>query len=93
MRKGKLTREQAIEIAGIEVVEKLDNENCDFTNRVQCDGDTAVEFSASVHYTDPEFVGENNTTLIAYYYQEEEDLDGIEDLSDLGWEIAGYEVV
>jgi len=90
MRKGILTREEAIRVAGSDVVSRLDSENCDFSNRVQTDGDTAVEFSASV-----EFVDEDGTEccLIAYYYQEQDDLDGVEDLSLLDWDIEGYEVI
>jgi hypothetical protein len=93
MRKGRLSREDAIRLAGIDAVNRLDNENCDYTNRIQTDGDTAVEFSASVKFTDPEYAGENNSTLVAYYYQEEKDLEGVEDLSDLDWTIEGYEVI
>ena len=90
MRKGKLTRAEAIKIAGFDAVNRLDGENCDFSNRVQTDGDTAVEFEASV-----EFVDEDGTEccLIAYYYQEQDDLAGVEDLSLLDWDIEGYEVI
>jgi hypothetical protein len=90
MRKGKLTRDEAIEIAGIDAVEKLDSKNCDFTNRVQTDGDTAVEFSAAVGYYDRQY--ECDGMLIAYYYQEQDELDKVEDLSLLDWIIEGYEV-
>ena len=89
MRHGKLTREQAIKIAGQEVVEQLDHENCDFTGRLQTDGDESVEFAASVEY----FNSDNERcTLIAYYYQMPEDLVGKEDLDQLDWEIEGYEI-
>ena len=91
MRKGNLTREQAIGIAGIDAVEALDRENCDYTNRVQTDGDTSVEFSASVDYHDRAY--DCGAVLTAYYYQEQEDLDGVEDLSLLNWIIEGYEVI
>ncbi len=89
MTKGNLTRAQAINEAGEKAVENLDEENFDFTGRVQTDGDDSVEFSASVLYTDSE--GEQGT-LIAYYYQAQDELDGVEDLSMLDWEIEGYEV-
>ena len=89
MRHGKLTREQAILEAGKEVVEKLDHENCDFSGRVQTDGDQSVEFTASLHYTDAE--GERRT-LIAYYYQMQDALDKVDELDQLDWEIEGYEV-
>lgn len=91
MRKGDLTRAQVIEIVGLELVEELERENCDFTNRLQTDGDDAVEFSASVVFVDNEG---NNRTLTAYYYQDPEDLEELEDgdLGSLNWEIEGYEI-
>jgi hypothetical protein len=90
MKHGKMTRDQAIEAAGIETVNKLDYENCDFTNRVQTDGDTSVEFSASVKFVDSDGL---DRALVAYYYQEPESLDGVEDLGSLDWAIEGYEIV
>lgn len=89
MRKGKGTREQAIAMVGIKLVEKLESLDCDFTNRVMGDPDESVEFSASVRFVDSEGIGR---TLTAYYYQFQEDLDGVEDLSNLDWEIEGYEI-
>lgn len=91
MRKGNLSREQVIKLVGKSLVNKLDNENCDYTNRVQTDGDEAVEFSASVTFTPLDGI---QRTLIAYYYQDPEDLDEIEDgdLGVLNWEIEGYEI-
>jgi flagellar hook protein FlgE len=89
MRKGNLTREQAIEAAGLEAVEKVESMNCDFSNRVQTDGDTAVEFESCVYFIDNEG---NKRSLTAYYYQEQEDLDEVEDMGSLDWEINGYEL-
>lgn len=89
MKHGILTREQAIAAAGQSVVDALDAENCDFTGRLQTDGDTAVEFAASLQYTDSEGI---RCHLIAYYYQDAEDLEGVEDLGSLDWEIEGYEI-
>jgi hypothetical protein len=88
MRHGKLTRDQAIVEASKEVVEALDRENCDFSGRVQTDGDQSVEFTASINYTDAE--GERRT-LVAYYYQMQDALDKVEELDQLDWEIEGYE--
>lgn len=88
MRKGELTREQAIELAGIEIVNKLDYENCDYTNRVQTDGDTDVEFSASIRFIDQEGT---QRTLTAYYYQNQGTLDET-DFDNLDWEINGYAI-
>lgn len=85
----KLTREQAVAQVGSEAVDKVDAENCDFTNRLLPDN-SRVEFSASVPCEDKDGY---ECTLLAYYYQDADDLVGVEDLSDLTWTIAGYEVV
>ena len=37
--KGEMNREQAVAMVGEVAVDKVERENCDFTNRVQCDGD------------------------------------------------------
>ena len=89
--KGELNREQAVELVGEAAVYAVESENCDFTNRVQCDGDTRVEFSASVACPDKEG---NEVVLTAYYYIEQEDLDNNEDnsLDVFDWKIEGYEV-
>ncbi len=94
MRKGNLTREEAVAMVGEEAVAKVESEDCDFTNRMQTDGDTGVEFSASVRCKDQ---NGDDCVLIAYYYQEQEALDDLEeagndDLGLLDWEIEGYEV-
>ena len=88
MRKGDLTRSEAITLVGIEAVNQVEAENCDFTNRVQTDGDRYVEFSASVDCADKD----GDAILIAYYYQDESDL-VIDDLGLLDWEIAGFEII
>ena len=86
MRKGDLTRLQAIEKIGIDAVEAVDRENCDFTGRVQTDGDEGIEFSSSIEV--------DGDILIAYFYQTQDDLDAAgDDLSNCNWEIAGYEIV
>ena len=87
--KGNLTREQAIQAVGSELVNKLDGINCEPTNRLQTDGDESVEFSASVETGNEEY---GRMTLTAYYYQSPKDLDGVEDLSNLEWTVAGYEL-
>ena len=89
MRKGNLTREQAIEMVGLELVEKVESMNCDFTNRIQTDGDTAVEFSAGINFIDKDGY---RRTLTAYYYQDPRDLDATDDLGSLDWEVSGYEI-
>lgn len=93
MRKGNLSREQAIAIVGEDAVEKVEQENCDFTGRVgyngSCQGDAEVEFSASVGAEDKEG---NDVHLVAYYYQDADAVDENE-LDCLDWKIYGYEVV
>lgn len=90
MRHGKLTRDQAIAEVGIEAVERVDAVNCEFTNRVQTDGDEAVEFFAMVNTTDR--FGED-ARLVAFYYQMPDDLEAAgDDLSNCNWAVSGYEV-
>ena len=93
MKKGTLTRDQAINIVGIYSVDQVENESCDFTNRVgyngTCQGDDEVEFSASVRAEDKDG---NDVSLIAYYYQDAEAVDE-NDLDALDWEVYGYEVI
>lgn len=83
-----LTREQAVHAVGTEVVDKLDGLNCEPTNRLQKDGDDSVEYSASLD------IGEEygRMTLTAYYYQSCSDLARFEDLSNLEWVVAHYEL-
>ena len=94
MRKGNLTREQAIEQVGEAAVTKVDSENCDFTNRVgfngSVQGDDEVEFAASVVCED---TGGCEVSLVAYYYQDAEDVDAAEGIDQLDWEVEGYEII
>lgn len=94
MRKGNLTREQAIELVGEAAVTKVDAENCDFTNRVgfngSVQGDDEVEFSASVSCEDK---GGYEVSLVAYYYQDAKAVDATDDLGSLDWQVEGYEVI
>ncbi len=84
MQKGNLTREQAINLVGIAAVMAVEAKNCDFTNRVMDDGGV-VEFAASVVTSEG--------VLTAYYYTSQEEIDAAgEDLSDVDWEIYGYEI-
>jgi hypothetical protein len=90
MRKGELDREQAVEIVGKKLVAELEGMDCEETNRLQTDGDDAVEFAASVKFTDSEG---NTRTLTAYYYQDPDDIEEAgDDLGSLDWDIEGYEV-
>jgi hypothetical protein len=87
--KGKLTREQAVAIVGEAAVAKVERENCEFTNRLQCDGDSRTEFAASVRCEDNDGA---ECTLVAYYYQEQSAVDAAEGLDQLHWTVEGYEV-
>jgi len=94
MRKGNLTREQAIEMSSQKLVEKVESLNCDFTNRLQTDGDDAIEFSAGINFIDSEG---NKRILTAYYYQDPVEYEKIMeetggDMGSLDWEINGYEI-
>ena len=83
MQKGNLTREQAIEIVGADAVISVEDKSCDFTNRVMDGG--MVEFAASVVTSEG--------VLTAYYYTSQDEIDAAgEDLSNVDWEIYGYEI-
>ena len=90
MRHGKLSREEAINLAGSEAVKKVEALSCQPTSRCQTDGDNDIEYSASVSLPDGD-------TLVAYYYMDgdwyealPDDVDA-EDLCD--WEIHGFEIM
>jgi hypothetical protein len=93
MRHGKINREQAIAVAGIEAVEKVESENCDFTNRVDSvlDLEGVIEFTASVRFFDKDGY---ERTLTMYYYPDAAqvtDCDG--DLGRVDWDcVNGYEI-
>lgn len=93
MKKGNLTREQAIELVGLAAVETVETESCDFTNRVgyngACQGDDEVEFKASVSCDDKDG---DEVSLVAYYYQDADDVKE-NDLDCLDWRVEGYEVI
>lgn len=96
--KGRLTREQAVEIVGEAAVDKVEAENCEPTNRVgyngACQNDGLCEWSASASCNDKDG---NDRILVAYYYttneQDQTMVDADGDGSSIDWEIAGYEVV
>jgi hypothetical protein len=94
MRHGNLTRQQAIEIAGEEIVNKLDYVNCEPTSRLQTDGDDSTEYSASIRFDSKDDT--YTKTLIAYYYttpeQETKLAENDGDGSCINWEINGYEI-
>lgn len=73
-----MTREEAIKVTSIELVEKVEGENVDFTNRVTDNGHT--EFSASVTFEDED--GQGTLTMLVLVPDEEvaahDELDGID---------------
>lgn len=82
-----MNRDELVTRFGEEIVNKLDNERCDFTNRVM--NDETVEFKASVKTETEDGLP---VTLSAYYYQKTADVDAVENLDELNWEIDHYEV-
>jgi hypothetical protein len=92
-RQDKLTREQAIELVGIEAVEKVEAENCEPSNRVgfngACQDDDLTEWSASVKVGD--------RVLTAYYYTDNEQDEAMAendgDGSAIDWTIDHYSIV
>ena len=83
-----MTREELIQKVGIEYVDALENEACEPTSRLIYDAFEPehagmVEFQSCI---------ETEKGLIsAYYYQKAEDMEGVDDLGDLNWEVDHYE--
>ena len=89
--KGELSRDQAVAIVGEESVAKVERENCEASSRLMPDHDDRVEFVASIWCQDSD--GEK-CSLRAYYYPTQQELDDTgDDLSNVNWEIEGYEVI
>ena len=76
-----LTRKQAIDLCGLDVVNRVDSECPDFSHR---EIDDTIEFTASVSCGDE--------TLTAYYYQDRRDVDAVENLDELSWTVMHYTV-
>ena len=97
MKKGNLSREQAIESVGASIVEKLDRQNCEPTNRVgyngACQDDELTEWSSCVELPSR---NDDMQYLTAYYYttneQDETMADHDGDGSAIDWVINGYEI-
>jgi hypothetical protein len=87
--KGLYSRAAAVAHVGLATVELVETVDADFTGRAQTDGDPGVEFSASINCRD--FDGEP-CTLGVYYYQSPEALDSDNDLDELDWIPAGYDI-
>ena len=91
-----LTREQAIEIVGIEAVNNVESEGCEPTGRVgfngACQGDEMTEWAASVAASDKDGCP---VSLVAYYYTSTEEDQAMADAGDgsvIDWEIDHYAV-
>lgn len=95
MQKGNLTRAEAVAIVGEAAVSKAEEANCEPTNRVgyngACQDDDLIEWSGSSSAEDKDGIA---CTVTAYYYTSQEEIDAAgDDLSNVDWTIAGYEVV
>ena len=93
--KGSLTRDQAVAIVGEAAVAKAEAANCEPTNRVgyngAVQGDDLIEWSASASAEDKDGT---ECAVIVYYYTTQAEVDAAgDDLSNVDWKIAGYEVV
>lgn len=93
--KGTLTREQAVAIVGEAAVAKAEAANCEPTNRVGylggMWGDDLIEWAGSAAAEDKDGT---DCTVTAYYYTSQQEIDAAgDDLSNVDWTIAGYEVV
>lgn len=91
MQYGSLTREQAIEAVGEEVMAQLDMEECFPTDRVQPDGDDSIEYRATIRVSGNEFV----ERISAYFYLDPETVENSEpSMFDVNWDkaFAGYEI-
>jgi hypothetical protein len=89
-----VSRNEAIKRLGLKAVEAVEKENCEPTNRVQDDNDTTIEYAASV----VRMIDGHQVVLTAYYYPDESEFYGadgepIEDLGNIDWKIARYEIV
>lgn len=97
-KKGSLSREQAISIAGEEAVTRAEGMNCEPTGRVgyngNCQGDDSCEWRASVRFVDKD--GVEDGVLEVYYYTSNEEDQAIADAGDgsvIDWHISGYQVI
>lgn len=87
----KLTREQAIELVGINNVEAVESENCDYDS---IDEFGTTQWSSYIELDDPiEFDEWEYHGIAAYYFVEQEDLDECEQLDEIDWKISYYSLV
>ena len=97
MKKGTLTREQAIEAVGEAAVLAVEAEGCEPTCRVgyngACQGDAECEWTAGVSAKDADGY---SVRLTSYYYTSNAEDEAIAeydgDGSWIDWEVEGYDV-
>jgi hypothetical protein len=80
---GKLTREQAIKVVGIESVLEVEGDQVGYTGRVT--GNDWVEFSATVDAIDPDGY---KVKLVMYVMVSQSELDSVEELDGVDWDKA-----
>jgi hypothetical protein len=91
----KLTREQAIELVGEQVVDLLSQQNCEPTGRAYPGDEDETEWSSALYVKDEE--GTTRLLTAFYYTTNEEDAqmityDGSFDGSLITWEISHYTI-
>lgn len=85
---GKLiSRDDAIQIFGTDVIRELDSIDCDCTNNVH---DSTHEFHAYLKALDKDGI---ERQVIAVYFQSKDDVEKVEYLDQLDWKIAGYNII
>jgi len=98
--KGKLSREQAVELVGEDAVSRVEGMNCEPTNRGgyngACQGDAYTEWSASTDAKDRD--GDGVRLTIYYYTDNKQDdmmaaCDGDGSMIDWRESVAGFEIV
>ena len=93
-----MTRERAIEMVGEDLIDRLDNVECDFMNT--CRNDGLIEFAALLEVDYENLTAEQRYNLpvtgcsiVAYYYHTKEDVDSTDgDLCRLDWTVDKYEI-
>ena len=89
-----VTRDEAIEMVGLEAVEKVESMNCEWSNgggKSFGEHDTTQTWKARLHLKNND---EHEEIYAVYLVEDSEfiDADGgpIEDLSNINWEISHY---
>lgn len=85
---GFITREEAIQRLGLKAVELVEAQNCELTGRITENG--SLEFRSSMRFVEHDT--EEEVCLEVYYYQDRDKVEAVEDLSDLNWKVAGYQI-